>query len=189
VSKPATGKKAPRITDVPPPTTLVATTIRAKAPPAPTAAPPKVDRPAAVAAADTRTTKPRRDAAPAPATLEAAALAVPEPIRKTARRDATPAPASAPAVPAVAAAAPAPTPKKPPRVAKAAAVAARPAPVAAPVIHRRPRPAGGDPEPGPRRRGTLAEDALAESGATRTFRSAIEHVIDDLADQRDRTKK
>jgi hypothetical protein len=172
------GKKAPRIADMP-------------ASPAAAAKRPEIDRPAAVAAADTRKTKPRRDAAPT--LLQPTVAVVPEPIRKTTRRDATPTPAPAPAVAAEAArdAAPAPPSRrtKPSRVAKAAAVAPPPAPVPAPVIHRRPQPAGGEPDAGPRRRGTLAEDALAESGATRTFRSAIEHVIDDLAEQRDRTKK
>jgi hypothetical protein len=60
-----------------------------------------------------------------------------------------------------------------------------PPPVA--VIHRRSR--AGDPEPGNRRRGPLGGDALAESGATRMFKSAIDHVVDDLAEQRDRAKR
>jgi hypothetical protein len=62
-----------------------------------------------------------------------------------------------------------------------------PPPIA--VIHRRPRAPDVPAEPRPRKRGALAEETLTESGATRTFRSAVEHVVDDLADQRDRTEE
>ena len=150
--------------------------------------------------------KPAPPATPAPIATPTAPTPA---VRKTAPRSADMPPPEAPvaasrktqAPPAVSAKPPkvdrpaalaravAPAPKKPPRVAKAAAVAPPAAPASAPVIHRRPRPAGGEHEATPRRRGTLADDALAESGATRTFRSAIEHVIDDLAEQRDRTRK
>jgi hypothetical protein len=171
-------KKAPRTADVSLRATAVVAPPQKKSPAAASAKATRVDPPIEVADVDVRKKKPRLDAAPRP--LEAATVA-PEPIRKTTRREAAPLPAPGPA------AAAAPVRKKPPRVAQAAAVAAPPVP--SPVIHRRPRPAGGETGTSPRRRGTLADDALAESGATRTFRSAIEHVIDDLADQRDRTKK
>jgi hypothetical protein len=62
-----------------------------------------------------------------------------------------------------------------------------PPPVA--VIHRRPPAQEALDKPRPRKRGALGGDALAESGASRTFRSAVDHVVDDLADQRDRTKE
>jgi hypothetical protein len=62
-----------------------------------------------------------------------------------------------------------------------------PPPVA--VIRRRPRAPDEVTEPGPRRRGALGGDALAESGSRRMFRSAVDHVVDDLAEQRDRTKQ
>jgi hypothetical protein len=62
-----------------------------------------------------------------------------------------------------------------------------PPPVA--VIHRRSRAGETDPESRPRKRGPLGGDALAELGTARTLRSAIDHVVGDLAEQRDRAKR
>jgi hypothetical protein len=61
-----------------------------------------------------------------------------------------------------------------------------PRPVA--VIHRRPRGTEGGPAPASRRRGPLGDDALTNRGASRNIRSAIEQVVDDLAEQRNRPK-
>ena len=62
-----------------------------------------------------------------------------------------------------------------------------PPPVA--VIRRRPTADEPGSEPRSARRGPLRDDGLTGSAANRAVRSAIEQVVEDLAEQRDRTRK